>query len=134
MTRRLATVILHWTCLILLLLLLASGGQSTALAWAFALCGGAMVVLAILRGLLNGPGRKLDGTLRAMHPWLSRVMYALLAWGSGVMLAAELGLALPGPQAKQVLFVLFGAGLLHGCFHLWRSSALNDGALRRMLP
>lgn len=134
MTRRLATVVLHWANLTLLLLLLASGAQSGPLVWAFVLCGAAMVALALVRGLMNGPGPKLSGGLRRLHPWLSRAMYALLGLAVLAVTAERLGLALPGPDARSLLLVLFGAGLLHGCFHLWRASALNDGALRRMLP
>lgn len=134
MNRRRATVILHWSNLTLLLLLLASGGQNSVLAWAFALSGLSMTALALARGLLNGPGPVLQGTLRAAHPWLARVMYALLAWASATVLLAQAGIALPGPDVRQTLLALLGASLLHGCFHLWRASALNDGALRRMLP
>jgi hypothetical protein len=134
MSRRVATVILHWTTLTLLLMLMASGGNSASLGWAFALSGLAMVALALARGLMNGPGPKLEGILRRLHPWSSRLMYALLAWAALSAMAARMGLSLPGPEPRQALFTLFGAGLLHGCFHLWRASALNDGALRRMLP
>ena len=134
MTRRLATVVLHWLELVLLMLLLASGVRSVALSWAFSLCGLAMVALALLGGLMNGPGPKLVGALRQAHPWLSRDMYALLGWASIAVLMVQLGMPLPGPDARQALLTLLGAGLLHGIFNLWRATALNDGALRRMLP
>jgi hypothetical protein len=134
MSRRLATVILHWSNLILLFLLLAAGGDQPVLAWAFALVGLSMVGLAIVKGVMNGPGPKLQGFLRSTHPWLSRMMYLLLAWAALTILTAQIGSPLPGPGARQALLALLGAGLLHGCFHLWRASALNDGALRRMLP
>lgn len=134
MTRRLATIILHWFTLTLLLLVLASGAQNALLAWAFALSGAAMVVLALWKGLLNGPGPKLEGSLRKAHPWMNRAMYGLLAWASLAVIAAQLQTPLPGPSLRIALLVLLGTGLLHGIFHLWRTTALNDGALRRMLP
>lgn len=134
MSRRLATIILHWSNLILFFLLLAAGGDHQVLAWAFAVSGLSMVGLAVINGIMNGPGPKLQGVLRRAHPKLSRMMYLLLARAALTVLTAELGAPLPGPEPRQVLLVLLGAGLLHGCFHLWRASALNDGALRRMLP
>lgn len=134
MSRRLATIGLHWSVLVLLMLLLASGVQNSVLAWCFALAGAGMVGLALFKGLMNGPGPKLQGGLRRAHPWMSRAMYAMLAYASISVILAALGVTLPGPDVRTVLIALFGTGLLHGVFHLWRTTALNDGALRRMLP
>ena len=134
MNRRHVTIFLHWSNLVLLLLLLAAGGTNAPLAWAFSISRLAMTALAVFAGLMNGPGPKLQGAVRAAHPWLSRCMYALLVWAALSVLAFQLGAPLPGPDVREALFVLFGASLLHGCFHLWRASALSDGALRRMLP
>lgn len=134
MSRRLATICLHWANLVLLLLLLAAGSANTALAWAFSVSGLSMVLLVLAGGIMNGPGPKLEGALRKAHPWLSRFMYVLLAWAALATLSAQLSLPLPDRVARQAQLTLFGASLLHGCFHLWRVSALNDGAFRRMLP
>ncbi|WP_299679298.1 hypothetical protein [uncultured Roseobacter sp.] len=134
MTRRRATIVLHWLVLTLLLLALAAGLESAALNAAFGLAGLAMVALAVIFGLMNGPGPKLDGALRAAHPWLSRGMYALLAWASASTLAAALGTMLPGPSPRDLMVTLFAASALHAIFHLWRHTALGDGALRRMTP
>lgn len=134
MNRRLVTIVLHWSTLVLLLLLLASGTENVALAWAFAILGLALVATALLYGLMNGPGPKLDGMLRTAHPWMNRAMYVLLGWAAVVVLFHRLGISVPGPAPRSLLIILLGAGLLHGVFHLWRTTALNDGALRRMLP
>lgn len=134
MSRRLATVCLHWSVLILLMLLLAAGVQNTLLAWSFSLAGLLMVGIALGKGLMNGPGPKLQGGLRRTHPWMSRGMYALLGWAAICVVFNSLDLRIPGPEARTVLMILLGTGLLHGVFHLWRTTALNDGALRRMLP
>ena len=134
MSRRLATVILHWSNVTLLMLVLAAGGESRVLTWAFGLSGLAMGGLALAKGVMNGPGPKLAGGLRRAHPWISRLMYALLAWASLSVLASDMGFSLPGADVRSSLLVLLSAGLLHGVFNLWRSTALNDGALRRMLP
>lgn len=116
------------------MLVLAAGGESRLLAWAFGITGLAMTGLALAKGLMNGPGPKLTGALRGAHPWISRSMYVLLGWASLSVLAAEIGRPLPGPDTRSTLLIVLSAGLLHGIFNLWRSTALNDGALRRMLP
>lgn len=134
MTRRRATILLHWTVLTLLLLLLASGLQSIVLAAVFGISGLLMVALAIALGLMNGPGPKLEGALRAAHPWLNRSMYALLTWASVSALAFAAGTTLPGPPLRTAMIALFAASALHAIFHLWRHTALGDGALRRMTP
>jgi hypothetical protein len=131
-TRRLATVVLHWSVATLLLLVLASGAENLLLILLFCASGAAMTGLAVIKGLMNGPGPKLSGPLRQLHPWISRVMYALLALSVIALLAPLLGWALPVPP-RAALLALLGAGMLHGIFNLWRSSALNDGALRRMM-
>lgn len=59
---------------------------------------------------------------------------APLVWAAIVTLAQQFNLRMPGPDARSALLTLMGTGVLHGCFHLWRASAFNDGALRRMLP
>jgi hypothetical protein len=134
MTRRRLTIALHWAAFLLLILLLAGGGAVPLLGWAFALAGLTMVLLALVFGLLNGPGPKLEGTLRAAHPWLSRLMYALLAWAALATLTGELGHPLPGPRLPAIWFTVLAAASLHGVFHLWRHTALGDGALRRITP
>ena len=65
MTRRRATILLHWSVATLLLLHLAAGGTNVMLAWAFALTGLAMLPLALVFGMVSGPGARLEGSLRA---------------------------------------------------------------------
>ena len=131
--RRTATITLHWLSFVLLILLLA-GGQIPALAWAFGLSAFGMCALAITGGLMNGPGPKLEGALRTVHPWMSRAMYAALGIVAALTLWAQIG-GMPDPGTLANLYVyLIAASALHGIFHLWRHTALNDGALRRITP
>lgn len=134
MTRRRATILLHWSVLTLLMLVLAAGLKNIVLNALFGIAGLVMVALAAVFGLMNGPGPKLTGVLRTAHPWLSRGMYALLAWASISTLTLAVGTALPGPSARDLMVALFAASALHGIFHLWRHTALGDGVLRRMTP
>lgn len=134
MTRRRATILLHWSVLTLLMLVLAAGLASPLLNTLFGIAGLAMAALAAVFGLMNGPGPKLEGALRRAHPWLSRGMYALLAWVSVSTLALAAGTPLPGPPPRTLMIGLFAASALHAIFHLWRHTALGDGALRRMTP
>ncbi|WP_299623075.1 hypothetical protein [uncultured Tateyamaria sp.] len=131
--RRTITITLHWLTLVLLLLLIA-GGPTPILAWAFALAGLAQCAMALAMGLMNGPGPKLTGTLRNAHPWMSRAMYLALGIVSAATLAQLLGYTAPGPTLPELYFYLLSASALHGIFHLWRHTALGDGALRRITP
>lgn len=131
--RRNLTISLHWVNLLLLVLLVAAG-PIPVLAWIFVATGLGMVALAIMSGLLNGPGLKLEGALRTAHPWLSRGMYTGLAAVTGVTLTSLLGIWTPSVALEDLYFYLLGAASLHGVFHLWRHTALGDGALRRMTP
>lgn len=132
--RRRVTIALHWLTATLLLFMLGDGGATAWLAWLFALSGIVMVALALAFGLMNGPGPKLDGLFRVAHPWLHRALYGLIAWSAVAALAETLAHPLPGLQARKLLLVLLAAALLHAVFHLWRHTALGDGALRRITP
>ncbi|MFZ5964750.1 hypothetical protein ACOXXX_17545 [Thalassococcus sp. BH17M4-6] len=134
MTRRRITVLLHWTSFVLLVLLVSGGTAYPLLVWAFVLSGLAMTATALLRGLMTRPGPKLEGIARNAHPWMHRGMYALLTWAALVAAAHQLGLALPGPDLSLTLMILLSASSLHAIFHLWRHTALGDGALRIITP
>lgn len=129
MTRRRATILLHWLTFVLLILLVAGGGAP--IAWAFALCGIAFAALALPFGLMNDPGPKLDGALRMAHPWMSWFMYVLTTATAGVTLYVLLGGTADLPLWHMILLA---SASLHGIFHLWRHTALGDGALRRITP
>lgn len=131
--RRQLTTALHWANLLLLVLLVAAG-PVPGLAWAFVATGLGMVLIAVVAGLLNGPGPKLEGVLRAAHPWLSRGMYAALAAVAGVTLMYLLDIWTAPIALQDLYFYLLGAASLHGVFHLWRHTALGDGALKRITP
>src|SRR6056297_3694869 len=88
--RRRATITLHWLTLLLLLFVLGDGGATPWLALAYAASALAMCGLALGFGLMNGPGPKLEGAFRLIHPWLHRGLYALLGWGAVALLAETL--------------------------------------------
>lgn len=132
--RRRATITLHWANAALLLLVLGDGGRTLWLSLTYCATALAMCALALGLGLMNDPGPKLEGALRAAHPWLHRVLYALMAWGALALGAEALDRPLPGPAARSLLLALLAASLLHATFNLWRHTALGDGALRRMTP
>jgi hypothetical protein len=104
------------------------------LAFAFGIAGLAMCALALAFGLMSGPGPKLEGGLRAAHPWMHRAMYAGLGLAALATLSDQMGLGTFGLRLQSLWFALIGAGMLHGIFHLWRHTALGDGAFRRMTP
>lgn len=131
--RRTTTVTLHWLSFVLLILLVA-GGPVPLLGWSFAIVGLAMAGLAMVGGLLNGPGPKLEGALRRAHPWLSRAMYLALAIVAGATGWTMIGGTWSGPPLGDLYFYLLSASSLHAIFHLWRHTALGDGALRRITP
>jgi cytochrome b561 len=132
--RRRATIALHWLTATLLLFVLGDGGATAWLAWLYAASGLAMCALALVFGLMNGPGPKLEGAFRMGHPWLHRGLYLLIGWGAVALLAETVAGPLPGPSARVLLLTLLAAALIHSIFNLWRHTALGDGALRRMTP
>ncbi|WP_299656306.1 hypothetical protein [uncultured Tateyamaria sp.] len=131
--RRTATISLHWLSFVLLILLVA-GGPIPAIGWAFVLSSLLMCAVAAVRGLMSGPGPKLEGTLRAAHPWLSRAMYVALGFVALVTGWQLAGGEWSGPPLVNLHFYLLSASSLHAIFHLWRHTALGDGALRRITP
>ncbi|TNF57921.1 MAG: hypothetical protein EP307_12980 [Rhodobacteraceae bacterium] len=133
MTRRRATILSHWAAFLLLILLLA-GGPSPVLAWGYVAASGLMCALALVLGLLNGPGPKLTGAMRALHPWQSRGMYVVLGLTGLATLGHLLGRWPFDLPLERLWFVALSLSSLHAVFHLWRHTALGDGALRRITP
>jgi len=131
--RRHITITAHWT-LVVLLMVLISDAQAAAWHWAFALAGLAMVLPALTGGLMSGPGPKLQGAFRTLHPWFNRAMYLLLAWVTGLVIYTQItGAGIWGPM-KTWYLILTAAMAFHAIFHLWRHTTLYDGALRRITP
>ena len=133
MTQRRITIILHWSVLMLVLVMVKGGTSAVYVRWAFVLASGFWVAMAVVKGMMCKPGPKLTGPLRAAYPWMHRGMYALLAVTVALNAAALLGV-LPHDTGWTALLVLLGAGALHGLFHFWRHNVLFDGALRIMTP
>lgn len=132
--RRSITMSLHWLNLLLLLFVLGDDGKTAWLSLAYAASALAMCGLALVFGLMNGPGPKLEGAVRAAHPWLHRGIYLLLGWGALALVAETVGWPPPGPQARTLLLALLAVAALHAVFNLWRHTALGDGVLRRITP
>ena len=131
--RRTLTITLHWL-LGLLMIVIIAGAQSPVIFWLFAGGALAMVALALIGGLMSGPGPKLEGILRAAHPWMHRALYTYLAVLAGITIKSLLTGA---PAGRDLLawYYALGAGTgFHAIFHLWRHTTLGDGALRRITP
>lgn len=133
MTRRALTILLHWSVLMLTLMMVKGGTDAPVLRWLFVATGSVWVGLALIRGLLGRPGPKLQGAWRAAFPWMHWGLYGLIALAVALNAAALLGLA-PHDTGWTALLILLVGGTLHGLFHFWRHTALYDGALRLMTP
>lgn len=130
--RRTVTITLHWT-VFLLLLALMSEVEHPAWFLAFAAAGLGMCAVWLAKGLMHRPGPALKGFVRQVHPWLHRVLYLMLAGQSLWCLQT----ALTGGDVttvRRAAFVLFSVASLHAIYHLWRHTALRDGALRLITP
>ncbi len=122
---------LHWASLALVILALAQG-LSPALRWGFAGVAGLWLAGFALWGNLARPGPALTGLARRSFGLMHLALVAALA-----LCALAALLAPDGPldgTARLAFLGLLGAGLLHGIFHLWRHTALGDGALRNITP
>lgn len=133
MTQRRLTIFLHWSVLMLVLVMVKGGTSEPWVRWAFVIGGGFWVAMALVRGMMCKPGPKLTGTMRTAYPWIHRGMYTVLAVAVGLNAAALLSW-MPHDTGWVALLVLLSAGALHGLFHFWRHNVLFDGALRIMTP
>ena len=129
--RRPVHIALHWTQFALLLGLISTTNPTPAWAIAYAVPALLWSALALPLGLNGRGGPKLDPTGKAIHQWHHRLLYLLTA-ASGVMaIAWAFGTEL---ALQYWLFLLFMVSNLHAVFHLWRHTALRDGALRMITP
>ncbi len=133
MTRRRLTIILHWSTLMLVLVMVKGGTSEPWVRWTFVGGGAVWLGIAAVKGMRGKPGPKLTGTLRTAYPWMHRGMYLVLAVTVGLNGAALMGW-MPHDTGWIALLVLLSAGALHGLFHFWRHNVLFDGALRVMTP
>lgn len=124
---------LHWSVLMLVLVMVKGGTSDIYVRWAFVLAGGLWLGMAAVKGMMCKPGPKLTGRLRTAYPWMHRGMYSVLAVTVALNAGALLGV-LHHDTGWTALLVLLSAGALHGLFHFWRHNALYDGALRVMTP
>ena len=133
MTRRRLTIILHWSVLMMILMMVKGGTAAPVLRWAFVIAGTVWIGMALIKGMMCKPGPKLTGTLRAAYPWMHRGLYAILGVTVALNAGALIGV-LPHDTGWTGLLVLLTAGTFHGLFHFWRHNVLFDGALRIMTP
>jgi len=89
--------------------------------------------MAMTRGMLGKPGPKLQGLARSAYPWMHRGMYAVLAVAVVVNALVLIGM-LDLIHGWNAVLALLAASMFHAVFHLWRHTALYDGALRMMTP
>jgi cytochrome b561 len=131
MTRRRLVIAAHWSVAFLLAVLLVEGPSAAPwLVWLFSGLGVLWVTsYALGRGPLAEPGPKLEGWLRPLHRFQHHALYLALA-ALTFFVITDLEASATGRAMKVLLFL----GLLHGLFHLWRHTALLDGALRRITP
>lgn len=133
MTRRRLTILLHWSTLMLVLVMVKGGTSDPLVRWTFVAGGALWVGMAVAKGMMGKPGPKLTGGLRSAYPWMHRGMYLVLAATVALNGAALMGW-MPHDTGWVALLVLLSAGALHGLFHFWRHNVLFDGALRVMTP
>jgi cytochrome b561 len=133
MTRRRLTIVLHWSVLMLVLVMVKGGTSAQIVRWAFVIAGGIWLGMAAIKGMMCQVGPKLTGRLRTAYPWMHRGMYAVLAVAVALNAAALMGV-LAHDTGWTALLVLLAAGTFHGLFHFWRHNVLYDGALRIMTP
>lgn len=133
MTRRGLVIASHWLLFLLLLAMIKGGTSALWLRWTFVGIGAVWVAQAAIFGILARPGPKLQGPLRAAFPALHWGLYALVALSVALNAGALMGLVTLD-AAWVSLLVLLAAGTFHAIFHLWRHTALNDGALRKITP
>ncbi len=131
MTRRRLVIFAHWSTAFLLAVLLIEGpSAATWLVMTFAVISAIWVAsYVIARGPLGKPGPKLLGGVRTFHTAQHHALYLAMAAAAFFSVTARASEA-TGRALKVLLFL----GLLHGMFHVWRHTALFDGALRTITP
>ncbi|MEJ6399489.1 hypothetical protein [Yoonia sp. 208BN28-4] len=133
MTRRRINMVLHWSVVLLVLAMMKGSAGDPIIRWALVTAGAVWTVIAIVKGPLARPGPKLgDGLKRAYRP-AHIGLYGILALTIAAQAAALLGYT-DQLLAWYALLILFGAGMFHALFQLWRHTALYDGALRTITP
>jgi superoxide oxidase len=123
--------LVHWGALALIVLILLNGLSGPARL--------GLIVVAVLWALgyvafghLARPGPALTGISRSGFNAMHVTVLLSLEAAALAALFTENG---PLDGGARVIFLLtLGLGLLHGIFHLWRHTALGDGALRNITP
>lgn len=118
MTHRRLAIGLHWSILMLALVMVKGGIQ---------------VARALANGMLCKPGPKLTWVLRTVSRWVHRATHTVLAVTVVLNGTALVG-AVPHDTGWAALLVLLAVGSFHGLYQFWRHNVLFDGALRVMTP
>ncbi len=131
--RRHLNIALHWAIVFTLLAMIKGGTGAVGVRWVYVALAVLWVAITLRYGPLARPGPKITGTARAFFVPAHWFLHGLIAL-SALLNAAELtGLITPG-AAWISLLVLLSAGTFHAIFHVWRHTALYDGALRLITP
>lgn len=133
MNRRSLVIALHWSVVLLVLMLVKGGSDLPALRWIFVGAAGLWVAMSLTGGMLGRPGPKLTGLARAAFRPMHLALYGLMGATTVLNAAPLLGTATVHSAWLSLLILVF-AGTFHAIFHLWRHTALYDGALRLMMP
>ena len=133
MTRRSIVILLHWTTAALLLVMLKGGDSHPAIRWGFVGAGTLWLALMLAGGPLGRPSVRLTSLSRAMFLPFHLALYAALAAAVGLN-ALALTRRGSDDDAFTALLLLLAMAAFHAVFHLWRHTALGDGALRMMTP
>lgn len=133
MTSRGVNIALHWAVVLLVLAMMKGSAADATFRWSLIGVGGLWVIIAVLRGPLAMPGPKLGPELRRIYRPMHYGLYGLLGLAVIANATSLLGY-IADIYAWYALLILFGAGMFHALFQLWRHTALYDGALRTITP
>lgn len=121
----------HWASFALVVAALGSG-NTPFISLGFGVIVAGWTIGFCLYGIVARPSPALTGITRKLFRPMHFVLMLLLAATAVSLMRAE-----PGPlagTARILCLLALGGGLLHGCFHLWRHTALGDGAMRNIMP
>lgn len=134
LSRRSLVIALHWSVVMLVLIMIKGGVSSSWALWSFVVLTTFWSGLTLTRGQMGRAGPKLSPHWRRAYPWMHRTLHILLALTALATFMRLVGQPLAWLDAWTMLLVTLGAGTFHGLFHFWRHNVLYDGALKLITP